>query len=843
MISSPKIFALPCSEALRVQLRSCYGLRLNPSAVSDIPPISVSSRIVGICHEHFCGFLFLSLFCFLSGVVAPVVILAAPAAPPDVPAPNDTRFYAYTQESRGEWKYLRSSEGVPARIVTSQFSIEADEIDYNSTTHVAVARGHLKFEHFVNGDRIQADHGEYNLQTQHGKFYQVSGTSPTKVVPRPRLLITTTPFYFEGKWAERLKDRYIVHDGFLTDCRMPKPWWRLRAPVFDIIPEDRAIARHAIFTLKGVPILYLPVFYRPLGKNDRQSGFLTPNIGNSSLYGFMLGAGYYWAINRSYDATYRIQDFTERGYAHTVDFRGKPTRNSDFNFTLYGVNDRGPTDKNGCPIYSGALGPPDKNGCRTPGANAKRVTQGGLEFNVTAKADLPDGWEGKLDLNYLSSYLFRQAFTQSFNEAIYNQTQSVGYLQKHLTDYTFNIAFQRQQLYESTLPHDSITIQKLPSFQVIGKQRQISHHWLPLWFSFDSSTDLLRRQEPTFQTSNLVDRERLTPHVTTAFSLKGFRLVPSISLDATHYGDSLVTPNQNGGNIAAASGQVSRMSLFRKAGEADVDLIFPTLERVFPAPKWLGKRMKHVIEPRVSYKYVGGVDNFNSVIRFDEGDILANTNQVEFSLTNRLYVKDSGGNVTEVLAWQLLQDRYFDPTFGGAVVPGQRNVFTETEDLTPFAFISGPRRYSPIVSVVALNPNGHLGLDWRTDYDPLLGRFSADTAAVTTRWSQYFANVGYREINGDPVVEPAARQIQLTAGYGNEFRKGWNGAFSTYYDYIRGQLDYATTQVSYNTDCCGFSVQFRRFSFGLRNENQFRLSFAVANIGSFGTLRNQDRIF
>ena len=272
-------------------------------------------------------------------------------------------------------------------------------------------------------------------------------------------------------------------------------------------------------------------------------------------------------------------------------------------------------------------------------------------------------------------------------------------------------------------------------------------------------------------------------------------------------------------------------------------MIFPTLERVFPAPKWLGKRMKHVIEPRVSYKYVGGVDNFNRIIRFDEGDILADTNQVQFSLTNRLYVKDSKGNVNEILAWQVLQDRYFDPSFGGAVVPGQRNVFTATEDLTPFAFISGLRHYSPIVSSVQLNPNGHVGIDWRTDYDPLLSRFSADSAAVVTRWSQYFANIGYREINGDPVVEPAARQIQLTAGYGNEFRKGWNGAFSTYYDYIRGQLDYATTQVSYNTDCCGFSIQFRRFSFGLRNENQFRLSFAVANIGSFGTLRNQDRIF
>ena len=44
-------------------------------------------------------------------------------------------------------------------------------------------------------------------------------------------------------------------------------------------------------------------------------------------------------------------------------------------------------------------------------------------------------------------------------------------------------------------------------------------------------------------------------------------------------------------------------------------------------------------------------------------------------------------------------------------------------------------------------------------------------------------------------------------------------------------------------DCCGLSVQYRRFSFGTRNENQFRVAFAIANIGSFGTLKRQERIF
>jgi len=56
-------------------------------------------------------------------------------------------------------------------------------------------------------------------------------------------------------------------------------------------------------------------------------------------------------------------------------------------------------------------------------------------------------------------------------------------------------------------------------------------------------------------------------------------------------------------------------------------------------------------------------------------------------------------------------------------------------------------------------------------------------------------------------------------------------------------MQFGTAQVTYNTDCCGLSVQYRRFSFGIRNENQFLLSFSVANIGSVGNLRKQERLF
>ena len=46
-----------------------------------------------------------------------------------------------------------------------------------------------------------------------------------------------------------------------------------------------------------------------------------------------------------------------------------------------------------------------------------------------------------------------------------------------------------------------------------------------------------------------------------------------------------------------------------------------------------------MVEPRIVYDYVTGVSNFDRVLRFDERDILSDTNEVEYSIVNPLYAK------------------------------------------------------------------------------------------------------------------------------------------------------------------------------------------------------------
>jgi LPS-assembly protein len=754
----------------------------------------------------------------------PLFNVASPAEASPAPAfirvprivnlnPNDLIVRGVTQTREGDWFRLRGS----AEVETVDSLIRADEIDYNEATGQVLARGNVKFESFGRGEQLEAARVEYNMKNETGRFYDVRGSAPAKLEQRPGILTTTNPFIFQGDWAERLGNKYILYDGFVTDCRLPRPWWILKAPKFDIIPGDRAIAYKAQFKVRRVPVLYVPAFYKALAENPRKSGFLSPNIGTSSRRGTMLGAGYYWVINRSYDATYRAQWFSQRGFAHHADIRGKPTQNSDFNFIFYGVDDKGLKLEDG-----------------------SRVKQGGYLITFDGMVDnLPKGFYGRADVNYLSSFTFRQAFTESFNEAVFSEVHSTGFVRKEWSTYSLGFIAERSDNYQSFDDVNRISIGKLPSAEFRSRDQEIKRE-VPIWFSFESSAGLLRRNQPLYQTRKFVDRMDIAPRIMTALRWKDFHLLPYASVRETHYGSSFV------------DGQVTGNGIWRHMQEAGAELVLPPLSRVYDGPKWLGEKVKHVIEPRGGIRWATGIDNFDRIIRFDDLDIYSNTKEVEYSLTQRWYAKKNK-QTWEVVSWQLWQKRYFDPTFGGALTTGTlpsgqpagsgRNVLWTQTDMTAFAFLDHPRRASPVASLFRVNPIPALGAEWRTDYDYSRRRFTNSSLVGSYRGKGYLVSLGHNHVRSISQLSPSANQFIGLAGVGRQDLRGWSAGFSAVYDFRIGAMQFATTQVSYNSDCCGLSMQYRRFNFGTRNENQFRVAFAVANIGSFGTLKRQERIF
>lgn len=722
-------------------------------------------------------------------------------------APNDPNYVAIfqdEQEEDGNWRHLRGH----VRIETTDMQIKADELDWNTESHYVEARGHVHFEYYARGEKLECDKAQYYLDEDNGDFYNVKGSAASTIQARPGLNTTTNPFYFEGEWVERRDDTYIVHSGFLTDCTVPGPWWILKGPMFTVVPGNHATTHNSWFYLKKLPLFYTPYFYKSLKKQPRRSGLLIPGVGSSSSHGYTAGFGYYWAISRSLDLTYEGTYYTGAGLANFAEFRGRFNGNSAFDLNVFGI----------------------KTGQITQGTSDQ-----GLHVTARANYNLGNGWEARGELNYLSSLVFLEQFTESYNEAVYGETHSVGFLTRQWRDFNVNFIAQRNVNFLDPFAKTTIEIRKLPEVDLGEREHQLSFLNWPFWVSFDSSAGLVNRSQAEFQTRSFVDRLDVGPQITTAFRWRDFELVPTVGVRETFYGASLIQGQPY--DTPVVSGQ----SVLRSARSVSVDLILPSLSRIFDSPKWMGEKVKHVIEPRITYKDVSGIDNFGRLVRFDETELMSNTNQMEFSLTNRLLTKDKNGTVKELLSWQLWYDRYFDPTFGGAITPNIRNVVQSEIDLTGFAFLDGFRHDSPIVSDLRLQSK--VNFEWRTDYDIDRHAFVNTSVSVDGRINQLFWTVGDTDIKTNPLLFPATNQINAGIRYGKSNRRGWNYGGNVAYDFLKGQATFWQIQATRNTDCCGFSFRYLRLAYGATDRGEYQFSFSVSNIGSVGTLKKQDRIF
>jgi len=89
----------------------------------------------------------------------------------------------------------------------------------------------------------------------------------------------------------------------------------------------------------------------------------------------------------------------------------------------------------------------------------------------------------------------------------------------------------------------------------------------------------------------------------------------------------------------------------------------------------------------------------------------------------------------------------------------------------------------------------------------------------------------------------------VLVGYGSPSKRGFSAVSNVGVDVnatgLESGLQYASLQSTYNWDCCGVSLGYRRFSLVSvdRVENEYFFQFNLANIASFGNLRRQERLF
>jgi LPS-assembly protein len=711
--------------------------------------------------------------------------------------------------------------------------LRADHVEYNEDTRVVIARGHVQLDYLTQ--HLEATDARYELATGRGTFHNVRATfavqrrppAPPREVnamqrqPTQTLLISPNPIYFEAQEAERVDENtYIVHRSWMTVCDPDKPTWKFYAPKATVYLKTSVRLENGSFRVFSVPILYVPYATFPAEK-QRASGFLLPDSGESSSKGYIFGDGVYWAPTDWADLTVGAYYYSRRGWSQRGVLRMRPWENASLEITYNEVEDRGLPQPSGPPI-----------------------NQGGHEARLLFTALLPEGWRAVADLDNLSSLTYRLAWSETYVQAVNSEVRNSAFLTKNFRGFSLNFAALSYQNYVNATPSQYVYLRTAPEVR-FGSVDQAPWKNLPFYFSFGAFSDAANRSDTVtgFRTGNFVERSEIAPTVTIPLHWGAWLdVTPTFTLRSTYYGGQI----QNGSFV--------NVGFFRNTEELSVDIRPPTLERVWGSSD-SGTKWKHVIEPEIVYSYVNGVNDFSRIVRFDEDETLSDTNELEYGITQRLYRRKKDGTAEEFLSWKLAQKYFFDPSFGGALVTGQRNVFQTTDALTPFAFASEPYQFSPIVSDLRIEPGKHFDTQFVVNFDPRHGQLTAiGTLLKLKPYKESFLTLAHfstvnlptppQDNPPDFTFEPRSNQVRALIGYGDLTRRGWNTTFGASYDLTQHQFQNQVAEVSYNGSCCGIGVGYRKFSFGnIRSENQYLWVFRISNLGSIGTLLRPEKIF
>jgi LPS-assembly protein len=732
---------------------------------------------------------------------------------------------------------------VDARIGT--YRLQADKVTVYDAKNLAVADGNVVFD---QGDqqRITGSHAEWNYRTKTGFFVNATGyTNQTN---------DGTRMYFIADRVERINLTTIeLTNVEITACDEEKPKWSFRAKKARIKTGDRARITSPTFRIKGVPIVYMPYASVSLKHIDRASGFLTPTFSASGEKGFRFSEAYYLTLGRSADFTLRGDVYTQRGIGIGGDLRTRANSRSFFNMGFFVVKDR-------------ILGHKE---------DANHPDQGGSSLYIDAVHYFANGFLAAADVNITSSLTFRQIFSDSIQQAISPEERSQVFLNKNYHAYSFNLRMNSQA---TSLQNSQIRIRELPSISIDRRPSPLP--WLrniPIYYTLEGSADGVSRKETPsdvglflieagrlpIDTPSVVERLDLHPDVIVPLSFGGWNVTATAGARATYYSNSIDPTTQ----------LVSPRDVIRGYGEFELDVRPPALARNFRRSDG-SVLFRHVIEPYVIYRRVAGIDNFNQIIRFDYVDAIADTNEIEYGIANRFFTRRSTETVGkkaaraareknslatqpyEALSVTIRGKYFFDPFFGGALIPGRRNQFDPIDTLSAFTYGGVPRRFSPVNIDVRYRPSQDLFADFRTDIDTHGGglRALAASAGINRSLVQAYSTFYYtRAVELVPSLQQFANAAGREPGtlrgsqwspslFVGNHERGLFGGVSLFFDFQKHPfagsnraLISSTATIGYTWKCCMITAQDFTFNVGLRNENRIVFAFRLNGIGTFGT--------
>lgn len=706
------------------------------------------------------------------------------------------------------------------RVICDDTTLQAEEIRWREDSPMVYASGDVYYEQ--QGTQIAAQRAEMNRDTHLGTFFGASGWMELMSEKPDRSLFGTQEPYIIF-WAENIEktndQTYVLTHGGFTSCRQPTPRWDMSSSKLTLVPGRRAILRNMVLRVKDVPLFYLPALYYPINHENRATGFLLPTYGNSTIRGLSLNNAFFWAINRSQDATIYHDFFAKAGQGIGGEYRYAGDAGSTGNGRIYMLDERAQFADDGETIV--------------------RPAHRSFDIRGTINHALGRGVRTTGHVNYFTDISAQQLFQSNIFDLSLRTRSFGGSVSGGTGRYRLGGQYDRTDVFTGTAaqrygstPMGSFSIGEKP----VGRS--------PVYFSASFAGGHLLRQDDISNplTNRSLWRLDGGPRVSVPVSqLPALTVTTSAALRYTYWNNSQ----------DPADGQRLTNPISRQVIDLQTSVVGPVFSRIWHTPdNGYAEGFKHLIEPSLSLSWLSPYRDSNRLVQLDGVDtMVTGTTNMVYGLTSRLLAKrrtgaPPGGSaatgiVREILTVDMRQSYYtnalaakYDPQFQSSFA-GLNN------------FDVPPSSFSPIQISAVARPTDTTSALFRMEYDTRFnavrtysasGSLDQAIADVTASWSKRQVIPGLPEF-ADP--ERADHFLGATANvHDRDNRVG--GTYMFNYDVMRGYFLQRRYRLFYNTQCCGVAFEMQtidlsRFS-GIgfaQNDRRMSINFTLAGIGTF----------
>jgi LPS-assembly protein len=579
----------------------------------------------------------------LALLLAPVAASAEMALDSDAPVALQADELSYDEQQQ----LYRAKGAVELR--QGSLQLNADAVRYHVPTSTAEAQGQVRL----------TDPAGY----LHGEQMQLNLAQETGSVTAARGFFSAYNVHLWGDVIEKQgPQRYHVRQGAFTTCNGEVPDWKFAAREIDVTVGGMAQARHVRFYLHDVPVFYLPYLAYPV-KTERESGFLLPLAGYSDNRGLQLSLAYYQVLADNQDLTLFVDHFSKMGLGTGAEYR-----------YLFGEDNRGTLNLYYISSYGGAA----YNDLSDRFAG--RWQHWGL---------LPGHLRLTADAEYVSEIDYFDDFGSVADEYDKEEVESTLALNRAWGDFNLTGLVQYTKDLEPLADNDRM-LQKLPELHLNYLHSRLGT--TALYGGFDGVATQFWRRE-----GSRGSRLEARPHLTGFFLAGGaLEVEPRLAYRQRLYFSSA---HEDAGWAAAGIDDG-----FDQAGNWEFSTRVATrLDRVFQLADSGLTRLKHSIEPEVTYGYVPNRKQ-SDLPWFDPADRIDHANRLSYALVNRLVGKfvTAGQQplYRELVYLRLAQD--YDLWL-------DRHERSQRYD---------QERFSPILTELILRPTAFWYVDIDADYDP-----------------------------------------------------------------------------------------------------------------------------